>query len=160
VATLLGGALAFAVLHALRRPALVAELFLGLGGRDRVALVVLGVVLVPPVSVPARELAVPLPIRRLVDAVDVDVAALADGDEVLDAVVGVVAVHMVEADLLLRPGVAVGVVVDVEPLLGSASADDARRALLVEDPLPFCDYLVLEDDEISFDESYERSDTV
>jgi len=42
----------------------------------------------------------------------------------------------------------------------SLAGADAMIEEAVEEPLPFCDYLVLEDDEISFDKSYERSDTV
>ena len=43
-----------------------------------------------------------------------------------------------------------------EVLDGAEASIDAA----VDDPLAYLDYLVLEDDEISFDESYERSDTV
>ena len=43
-----------------------------------------------------------------------------------------------------------------EVLDGAEASIDAA----VDDPLAYLDYLVLEDDEISFDESHERSDTV
>jgi hypothetical protein len=78
------------------------------------------VVLVPGVAVLDGELAVPHPIRWFVDAVDVDVAALADRDDVLDAVVGVVAVDVMEGQRVLSPLTEIG----RKPFFGAPPADD------------------------------------
>ena len=84
------------IFDALRDPALIAEPTLGFVTGEPRAFVVLVVVFVPGVAVFDGELAVPLPVGWLVDAVDVDVTALADGDHVLHTVVGIVAVDVVQ----------------------------------------------------------------
>nr|WP_208627385.1 hypothetical protein [Halomicrobium sp. IBSBa] len=84
------------ILDALWDSVFIAELpFCFCTGEPR-AFVVLFVVSVPGVAVFEWELAVPLPVGRLVDAVDVDVTALADRNHVRHTVVSIVAVDVVQ----------------------------------------------------------------
>jgi hypothetical protein len=78
------------------------------------------VVAVPGVAVFAGELAVPHPVWGVVDAVDVDVTALTQRDHVFDAVIGVVAVDVMQREFVLTPLTTVC----LKPFFGSPSADN------------------------------------
>jgi len=84
------------IFDALWGPALIAEPTFRLVTGEPRAFVVLFVVSVPSVAVFDGELPMPLPVGWLVDAMDVDVTALADRDHVLHAVVSIVAVDVVQ----------------------------------------------------------------
>jgi hypothetical protein len=84
---------------------------------------------VPGVAVLDGELAMPLAVGWFVDAVDVDVTALAEWDHVLDAIVGVVAVDVMERELRLASRSEVG----LEPFFRCPTADHACAAPAVED---------------------------
>jgi len=65
--------------------------------------VVLLVVWVPSIAVFDRELAVPLPVGVLIHFVDVDVTTLRQWDHIGDAIVGIVAVDMMQGECVLVP---------------------------------------------------------
>ena len=79
-----------AILLAFWRAVVVAEQPFCLFTGNTRPLVVLFVVRILGVAVFDRELAVPLPVGRLVHLVDMDVTALTQRDHVRDAIVGVI----------------------------------------------------------------------
>lgn len=86
---------------------------------------------VPGVAVLNRELAVPLPIGRFIDSVDMHVTALTDWNHIFNAIVVLVAVHVMEREFVLGSVTEIG----VEPFVWGSAADHAFAAPAVEDCL-------------------------
>jgi len=118
----------FEVFDALWNTSLVTEAAFGFFTSQARAFIVLVIVSVPGVTVFDGELTMPLSIGWFVDFVDVDVTALTQRNQIVNAVISIVAIDMVQRQFVLDSVPRVG----LKPFVWGSTADHALAAPTVK----------------------------